>query len=228
MITQQKQIAQASAPQIWDKATASAQVGDYIRMLFTPVMLVADRDELEDGRVWLLLKPVTASYTEEWLLEPEAPAVEAQSQPATEPQPQPAVLAGDKVSCQLQPATEAETEFEQGCQHGRNDALAGWHPIYKEPVTEYATGYLAGYNFEVLNPRTQQPETVKSAGWSATWDDKWQCYRVWAGARYNRYVGSATTYQEAERLGQQDAALDKTIKRQNAAVLAAYASVVAN
>ncbi len=166
--------------------------------------------------------------------------------------------AGDKISHQLQPATEANTEFEQGCQHGRNDARAKWHPIYKEPATEYATGYLSGYN-EVLNPQTQQPEPVKSAGWSATWDDLWQCYRVWAtldlpqlahpsterlvtptndlthgwascgkvfagaGDRYNRYVGSATTYQEAERLGQQDAALDKTIKRQNAAVMAAYA-----
>ena len=220
MITQQKQIAQASAPQIWDKATASAQVGDYIRMLFTPVMLVADRDELEDGRVWLLLKPVTASYTEEWLLEPEAPAVEAQSQPATEPQPQPAVLAGDKVSCQLQPATEAETEFEQGRLHGRNDALAKWHPIYKEPATEYATGYLAGYN-EVLNPKTQPidvsapPET-----WSVSYDSKWDWYRAYVGCRC---IGHGTTHQQAERIAQKYIVMNELIRRQNAAVVAAYA-----
>ena len=172
MITQQKQITRVSAPQIWNTPTASAQVGDYIRVPFTPVMLVADRDELEDGRVWLLLKPVTASYTEEWLIEPETPAVEAQQQPATEPQPQQACLAGDKVSHQLQPATEAETEFEQGRLHGRNDALAKWHPIYKEPATEYATGYLAGYD-EVLNPRTQ-PQQVSAPPemWSVSYDSK--------------------------------------------------------
>ena len=220
MLTEiQRTIAQVSVPQIWDKATASAQVGDYIRVPFTPVMLVADRDELEDGRVWLLLKPVTASYTEEWLLEPEIPAVEAQQQPATEPQPQQACLAGDKVSHQLQPATEAETEFEQGLLHGRNDALAKWHPIYKEPATEYATGYLSGYN-AVLNPRTQPIEVSTPQEWSVSYDSTWQWYQAWVG---DRCIGQGTTHQQAERIAQKYIAMNELIRRQNAAVMAAYA-----
>ena len=225
MITQQKQIAQASAPQIWDKATASAQVGDYIRMPFVPVMLVADRDELEDGRVWLLLKPATASYTEEWLLEPEAPAIKAQQQPATEPQSQPAGLAGDEVSSQLQPATEATTEFEQGRLHGQNDALARWHPIYKEPVTEYASGYLEGYD-AVLNPTAQQPlSSAPPEMWSVSYDSKWDWYCAYVG---DRCIGQGTTHQQAERIAQKYIAMNELIRRQNAAVMAAYASVVAN
>ena len=220
MVTQQKQISQASTPQIWHTPTASAQVGDYIRVPFTPVMLVADRDKLEDGRVWLLLKPATASYTEEWVLEPEAPVVESQQQPATEPQPQPAGLARDKVSYQLQPAIEGETEFEQGLLHGRNDALAKWHPIYKEPATEYATGYLSGYK-AVLNPRTQPIEvSTPPSTWSVSYDDKWDWYRVYVGCRC---IGQGTTHQQAERIAQRYIAMNELIRRQNAAVMAAYA-----
>ena len=220
MLTEiQRSETQVSVPQIWDKPTASAQVGDYIRVPFTPVMLVADRDELEDGRVWLLLKPVTASYTEEWLLEPEIPAVEAQQQPATEPQPQQACLAGDKVSHQLQPATEAETEFEQGRLHGQNDALAKWHAIYKKPATEYATGYLAGY-YEVLNPRTFQQVSAPPETWSVSYDSKWDWYRAYVG---DRCIGHGTTHQQAERIAQKYIAMNELIRRQNAAVMAAYA-----
>ncbi len=74
MITQQKPLAQVSAPQIWDKPTASAQIGDYFHVPFMPVMCVVDRDVLEGGQVWLLVKPVTGSYSEEWVLEPEKAA----------------------------------------------------------------------------------------------------------------------------------------------------------
>ena len=48
--------------------------------------------------------------------------------------------AWDSMSVGLQPTIEATTEFEQGRQHGSNDALAGWHPINKEPATAYARG----------------------------------------------------------------------------------------
>lgn len=54
------------APQVWDKPTASAQVGDYFRIPFVPVMQVVEKDVLQDGQVWLLLKPVSGSYSEEW------------------------------------------------------------------------------------------------------------------------------------------------------------------
>ncbi len=218
MITQQKQIAQVSVPQVWDTLTATAQVGDYIRVPFVPVMCVVDRDELEGGHVWLLLKPTTASYTEEWVLEPES-AVEAQ-QPATEPQPQPEGNAWDKVSYQLQPATEATTEFEQGRLHGRNDARAKWHPIYKEPATEYATGYLSGYN-DVLNPKTQPIDASTPQEWSVTYDPKWQWYQAWVGFSY---IGQGTTHQEAERLAQKYIAMNELIRQQNAAVMAAVAA----
>lgn len=137
-----------------------------------------------------------------------------------EPEQEPVSKAWDKVSYQVQPATEAETEFEQGRLHGQNDALAGWHPIYKEPATEYATGYLSGYN-GVLNPRTQPidvsapPET-----WSVTYDPKWQWYQAWVG---DQCIGQGTTHQEAERIAQKYIAINELIKRQNAAVMAAYA-----
>ena len=128
--------------------------------------------------------------------------------------------AGDKLSHQLQPATEAETEFEQGLLHGRNDALAKWHPIYKEPATEYATGYLSGYK-AVLNPRTQPIEvSTPPSTWSVSYDDKWDWYRVYVGGRY---IGQGTTHQQAERIAQRYIAMNELIRRQNAAVMAAYA-----
>jgi hypothetical protein len=103
MLTQEKHFPQVSAPQVWDKPTAEANVGDYFYIPFTPTMQVVEKDTLSDGRVWLLVKPTNDSYTEEWVLESE-PAIEPQRQlPAqlekTEPQ-QPVGIAGDTVSCQ--------------------------------------------------------------------------------------------------------------------------------
>ncbi len=46
---------QVQAPRTWDKATAQAQVGDYIRVPFAPVMSVVNRDVLETGQIWLLV-----------------------------------------------------------------------------------------------------------------------------------------------------------------------------
>ena len=66
MLTQQK--SQSQAPQVWDKLTALAQIGDYFHVPFTPVMQVVEKGTHSDGRVWLLVKPVSALYTEEWVV----------------------------------------------------------------------------------------------------------------------------------------------------------------
>ena len=127
-----------------------------------------------------------------------------------EPQLQPAGLAGDSVACQLlepigsgatrspeekpqqlapepEPEQTAETEFKQGHIHGRNDALAGWHPIYPEPLTEYATGYLAGYSI-VMNPVVEHSEVSKPLEWSVYLDARWGLYQAWVG---DRCIGQA-------------------------------------
>jgi len=96
----------------------------------------------------------------------------------TKAQSSEAGLAGDSTGCQLRSLIEArqqlpeleqtpkaETEFEQGRIHGQNEALAGWHPIYTQPSTEYATGYLSGYN-EILNPAPEHPKASKPIEWS--------------------------------------------------------------
>ena len=127
--------------------------------------------------------------------------------------------AEDSGSDGLQPTKEANTEFEQGCQHGRNDALAKWHPIYKEPATAYARGYLSGYK-GVLNPTTQQSKISAPQEWSVSYDPKWQWYQAWVGFSC---IGHGTTHQEAERLAQKYIAMNELIRRQNAAVLATYA-----
>ena len=218
MLTQEK--AQVGIPQVWNKATASAQIGDIIRIPFTSVMLVEDRDVLENGQVWLLVKPSTGSYSEEWVLEPED-SVETQ-QPAVEPQPQSAELAGDLLTYQLQPTQSAKTEFEQGCLHGQQDAGARLHPIYTKATCDYATGYVEGYN-KVLNstqPEQQQQDT-KKVEWSVIYDSKWDWYQVWVGNRCCREKGAS--YEEGERIAQRYIATNELIKRQNAKVLAAYA-----
>ena len=136
-----------------------------------------------------------------------------------EPEQEPENFAEDSGSVGLQPTKEATTEFEQGYQHGRNDALAKWHPIYKEPATEYARGYLSGYN-DVLNATAQQPKISAPQEWSVSYDPTWQWYQAWVG---DRCIEQGTTHQEAERLAQKYIAMNELIRRQNAAVLAAYA-----
>ncbi len=119
----------------------------------------------------------------------EIEAVESAQQPAPPPTPQqmqPGGFAGDSTGCQLRPTFEApqqlekeppltpklKTEFALGRIHGRNDCLAGWHPIYPEALTEYATGYLSGYN-AVLNPIAQQPSRCLPAEWLVCLDPRW-------------------------------------------------------
>lgn len=117
MLTQQKAELQVSSQETWDKPTAQANIGDYIREPFQPIMVVADKDLLPDGKVWLLVKPVSASYTQEWIVDPEPAQPPQQQQPQqekTEPI-QPVGFAGDTVGVNLRPihkafATMAEWE----------------------------------------------------------------------------------------------------------------------
>ena len=215
-IVNSKPQAQTQAPQVRDKPTATAQIGDYIRVPFAPVMQVVERDILQDGQVWLLVKPVSASYTEEWVLEPETPTFE-QRQPEPRPQNESVGEAGDEAPSSVQPTPKALTEFETGRCHGQADAAERQHPIYTKPESEYAIGYLEGYHG---NSTQQQPAPTQPVEWSVVYDPRWQCYQAWVK---DRCIDHASTYQEAERLAQRYIALDKTIKRQNAAVMKAYA-----
>ena len=204
MITQEKPLAQVSAPQIWDKPTAAAQIGDYFHIPFMPVMKVVEKETQVDGQVWLLVKRYSRIESEEWVLEPESP--QQAQQPVPEAKQDPAGFVGDSVSVGLQPHQEAETEFEQGRLHGRNDAVAGWHPIYKKPATEYATGYLNVYT-GVLHPRTElQHVSAPPETWSVTYDPTWQWYQAWVGFSC---IGQGTTHQEAERIAQKYIAMNE-------------------
>ena len=207
MVTQEKSLPQA--PQVWDKPTAQARTGDYIRVPFAPVMQVVERDVLEDSQVWLLVKSSTGSYSEEWVVKPESPQ-ETQQQPSS--QPQPVELAEDEVSCESQPTQGAQAEFERGCIHGQVDASERLHPIYTEAICSYSTGYLEGYN-SVLNPTIQQTAVVKQAEWSASFNSRWCWYESWVG---DRCIGHSTDYQAAERKATQYIAVNEMIKRQNA------------
>ncbi len=112
MITHEKASTQAIAPKTWDKPTSQANIGDYIRESFQPIMAVVDKDILPDGKVWLLIKPETASYTQELIVEPEAviessapPSADLQNTPIEQP-----VL--DYPSCKLQPAWLGQQEYD--------------------------------------------------------------------------------------------------------------------
>lgn len=212
---------QDQAPQIWDKLMHCARIGDYIRIPCTPVMQVVDKDTLEDGRVWLLVKPMSGSYTEEWLLEPEPPALTQQPapEPETECQPQeqqPVGFAGDSVSVELQPTGEAIAQFEQGYIHGQQDAAERLHSMYAEASCQYSSGYLQGYN-STLNP--PQPTAPQQQQWSITWSSQWNWYNVWVG---DSYAGSCTKYEEAEQLAQLGIAAHNRWQEHREKVLAAY------
>jgi len=68
MIASDSRPSQSQAPQVWDKLTHCAQIGDFPCSVY-PIMQVVDRRHT-GGRhqVWSLLKPSTGSYTEEWLV----------------------------------------------------------------------------------------------------------------------------------------------------------------
>jgi hypothetical protein len=215
--------AQITAPQVWDKPTVQAKVGDYIRIPCTPVMQVVDKDTLEDGRVWLLVKPMSGSYSEEWIVEPELPALTQQLAhlPETEcqQQQQPVGFAGDSVSVGLQPTRDAIAEFDTGRCHGREDAFARLHPLYTQLLSEYAAGYLEGYN-SVLNP-SPQTEVIEPVGWSVRYNANWGWYDVWVASSCCLEKGSS--YEEAERIAQHYIAASHRHQEHRRAVLAAYA-----
>ena len=212
MLTQDKPIVQA--PQVWDKPTALAQVGDYIRV--APIMRVVERKSLSDGRVWLLVKPSNASADpEEWVVEPESSTKE-QQQPEQEPQP--VGFAGDSVGVGLQPTEEAITEFSQGRAHGQQDAADRLHAMYAAPSDQYAAGYLSGYN-NYINP-SPQPEVIEPPRWSVQYDPNWDWYRVWVG---DRCIGHGTDYQQAERIAQRYIGAEQFWQQHRQAVLAGYA-----
>lgn len=110
MITQEKPELQACSPQTWDKPTAQANIGDRFEIPFTPIMQVVDKDILDDGRVWLLVKPYSGAATKEWLLDPE-PALEPQQQQQSQlekTEPIQAVgFAGDTVGVNFRPTHKA-------------------------------------------------------------------------------------------------------------------------
>lgn len=218
MVTQQKTPTQA--PRTWNEPTASANIGDYIRIPCTPVMQVVDKDTLEDGRVWLLVKPMSGSYTEEWVLEPEPPALVQQPAHVLEPecqQEQSIGFAGDSVGVGLKQTGEAIAEFSQGYVHGQRDAAERLHPMYAEASCQYSTGYLQGYN-STLNP--PQPTAPQQQQWSITWNSQWNWYNAWVG---DCYAGSCTKYEEAEQLAQKCIAAHKRWQEHREKVLAAYA-----
>ncbi len=158
-----------------------------------------------NGRGWCQLFDQTARqhHARTGDCEQETEAVEeVQQEPVfgTKAQSSEAGLAGDSVSCQLrshigsraivspkaapqqlEPEPEQtlreETEFQQGCIHGQDDAEAKWHPIYTQPSTEYAKGYLAGYSI-VQNPVVEQTEVSKplELEWSVCLDPRWGLY----------------------------------------------------
>ncbi len=199
-----------------------------------------------NGRGWCQLFDQTARqhHARTGDCEQEIEAVESvQQEPVLETKAQlsEAGLAGDSTGCQLRSTTGSEAtllpkqapqqlapepeptkagEFQQGRHHGRNDAESGWHPIYTQPLTEYAAGYLAGYN-TVQNPAPEHPKASKPLEWSVCLDPRWGLYQVWVG---DRCIGHGVTYEEAESKAQRYVAANELIKRQNAVVMRAYAA----
>lgn len=117
------------------------------------------------------------------------------------------------------PTPKASEEFEIGRIHGCHDARAKLHPIYNQATCNYSSGYMEGYN-SVLNPQ-RQPEIVKRIEWSVRYNAKWGWYEAWVGSRC--CLDKGASYEEAERIAQRQLSIEETIKRQNRAVMAAYA-----
>lgn len=195
MVTQQEQSLQVSSPKTWDRATARVNVGDRIRAPFTPVMQVIDKDVYPNGQTWLLVKPNSGSYTEEWVLEAE----EDIQQPA-EPQP----------------LFEEEAEFKQGLEHGQHDAAKRLPAIYTHASCQYSAGYLNGYN---STPTPQQTKAPAAPHWTVIYDGDY-----WYKAYVDRsLVGKATTYQKAEQMAQKAIASKDFWQEHRERVLASYA-----
>lgn len=145
---------QASTPKIWDRATTQANIGDTIHAPYTPVMKVVNKDVYSDGRVWLKVKPTSAScYVEEWVLDPEED--------------------------DLQPPPP--NEFEQGFNHGRLDAIDKSIALYTKASCEYSKAYLQGYN-ALAKPSVPTP-APKPLTWSVTHNSTYPWYVIWVDGR---------------------------------------------
>lgn len=116
----------------------------------------------------------------------------------------------------VEPEEDKQTEFEQGFEHGRNDAAERLHPIYTEATCQYSTGYLKGYNSTSTPQQTKAPAAPH---WTVIYDGDY-----WYKAYVDRsLVGKATTYQKAEQMAQKAIASKKFWQEHRERVLASYA-----
>ncbi|MDZ4877506.1 MAG: hypothetical protein CLLPBCKN_006941 [Chroococcidiopsis cubana SAG 39.79] len=224
MLTHLKPIAQVQTPQIWDEPTAAAQVGDEIRAPFTPLMQVVEREVLADGRVRLLVKPISASYSEEWIVAPQATVEQQQPTAAVSENiesEQPAQLKGDRTDRQPQPDWEAIAEYESGCIHGKHDAAARMPPMCKQASCPYSQGYLDGYSS--IQAPSQPPAPVpKAVEWQVVYDPKWNLYQVWVENRC--LMEKAISYTEGERIAQKYLTAEKLRCSHRELVMSAFAA----
>ena len=56
-----------ASPKIWDKATSDVAIGDCIQMPLHPYWVVADKEQMSDGRTRLLVR-ASSGRSEEWYL----------------------------------------------------------------------------------------------------------------------------------------------------------------
>ena len=113
MVAQQKLQLQTLSLQTWEKPTAEARVGDYIREPFQPIMVVVDKDRLPDGKVWLLVKPASGSFTQEWILDPPAQPPQQQQQQEQEPIQTAVGYAGDAIGVDFRPTYKAYATMDE-------------------------------------------------------------------------------------------------------------------
>ena len=224
MVTQQKLTRQVLAPKTWDKPTTHAQIGDVINSPFMAVMQVADRELLEDGRVRLLVKPLTGTFAEEWIIEPE-PVTRPSEPKCAQPENTPVepVSSLDSPSCALQPAWLALQEYDRGVWWGKHDASAQSQPMYTEASCPHSTGYLDAYNsFTIANQKSQPPETKKPIQWKVVyapdWDWKW--YKAMVG---DKCIGKYCSCEEAQAAAQKYIAAEQARREHRELVMAAYA-----
>ena len=215
---------QAQAPQTWKRPTAQAQVNDYIHEPFQPIMLVVDKDTLPNDKIWLLVKPATACYTQEWIIEPEPVAPPSEPKCAQpENTPVSPVSSLDSPSCALQPAWLALQEYDRGVWWGKHDASAQRKALYTEASCPHSTGYLDAYNsFTIANQKSQPPETKKPIQWKVVyapdWDWKW--YKAMVG---DKCIGKYCSCEEAQAAAQKYIAAEQARREHRELVMAAYA-----
>jgi hypothetical protein len=220
MLTQSTSQTQVNTPQVWNQPTAKASVGDVFHIPSTPIMQVVEKNTLPNGKIWLLVKPVSASGTEEWILEPE-PVQTAQPPQfnTTDTESQPLANSTDSSVTDLQqPDWEAIEEYEKGVAHGKLDAANRLQPICAKASCPYSSGYLDGYN-SFLNAR-QTPPVAEPPKISIVYDSKWGWYQVWVGDRCLRE--KAGSHEEGKKIACKYMAAEKLHSSHRELVLATY------